>query len=266
MQQFISTPLAREIIRVLLALLGLFVGFRLTHILVKRMPGTRFGKSLEPSALSFLMSFFSIGLKLLLIFSAAAVAGVPSSSILALLGSIALAVGLALQGSLSNFAGGLMILLFKPFKLGDYIEEPGGKSGYVEDISIFYTTLRTRERLYVVLPNGSLSNGRVVNYSAMPYLRFELNFSVAYGTDSALVQKTILGCAEASPFVRKEPSPSVLLSAMADSALIFTLYAWCETENYFVAPADLNLRVKEAFEKANITIPFPQMDVHIEKN
>ncbi len=263
MQEFISTPLAKEILRVVAALAAMAIGFRLVNLFIKRLPKSRFGKKLEPSALSFMMSLLSILLKVFLIFVAAEFVGVPSSSLIALLGSICLAIGLALQGSLSNFAGGLMILAFKPFKLGDYIEEPGGKAGYVEDISIFYTTLRTRDCCYVVLPNGNLSNGRVVNYSSLPYLRIDPSYSVAYGTDSKAVISVLNRCVEESPYILSDPSPAVALSSMAESALIFTVYAYCTVDDYFNAAIDLNLRVKEAFESESISIPFPQLDVHL---
>ncbi len=267
MREFIATPLAKEILRVILALLGMFVGMRLVRVFIKRIPQTSMGKRLEPSALSFLMSFCSIALQLLLVCTAAAVMGIPTSSIVAALGSIGLAIGLALQGSLANLAGGLMILVFKPFKLGDWVEESGGQSGRVEDISIFYTTLRAADGRKIVLPNGSLSNGRVINYSDAPMLRLDLTYSAAYDSDVQRVTELLLAAAKECPLldqVNAAHAPMAFLARMEDSALVFVLRAWCSFENYYLVAGDMNPRVKKAFDDAGITIPYPQMDVHLE--
>ena len=261
---FLDQPYMKELVRLALTLLGLFAAFRIVSALTRRLPRGKLSARMDPGALSFLSSFLNIGLKLVLVVLAAGVVGVPTSSLVAILGSAGVAVGLAMQGSLSNLAGGLMILFFRPFKLGDYIEEAGGKAGYVADISIFYTTLRGRDNSHIVLPNGSLSNGRVVNYSSLSEIRVTLPYSVAYGADANAVIELLRRCALDSPCFLTTRMPAVQLTSMADSALIFTVFGWCGTvEDYFSAPGDMNMRVRAAFDKAGIEIPFPQMDVHM---
>ncbi len=260
---FLDKPFMRELITILLTLLALFAAFRVVNRALSRLPKSKLAARVSPGALSFLRSFCSIALKALLIIIAAGVVGVPTSSLVALLGSVGLAVGLAMQGSLSNFAGGLMILLFKPFEVGDVIAEPGGETGTVTDVSMFYTTLRARDNRLVMLPNGTLSNGRVINYSASPYLRLSLPFSVAYGTDSERVKRVLLAAVKENPRALTDPAPAVLLSSMEESALSFTLLVYCTIENYYTLPGDVNEAVKAAFEKDGILVPFPQLDVHI---
>lgn len=260
---FLDKPFMRELVTVLLTLVCLFVAFRVVNRLLRRLPHSKLAARISPSALSFLRSFCSVALKALLIIIAAGVVGVPTSSLVALLGSVGLAIGLAMQGSLSNFAGGMMILLFKPFSLGDVIQEPSGEAGVVTDISMFYTTLRARDNRYVSLPNGTLSNSRVINLSKAPYLRLSLDYTAAYGTDSETVRRILLDTARLYPAILDAPAPAVLLSRMSESALVFTLYAYCLIDDYYSVPGEMNERVKAAFAKEGVSIPFPQLDVHV---
>lgn len=205
----------------------------------------------------------AIGAILLLAVLIASVVGVSSASIVAVLGSVSLAIGLALQGSLANFAGGVMILLFKPFVIGDYIELKTGEVGTVTDISIFYTTLLTVDNRRLVIPNGAVSNASVTNYTAMPQRRVDLEFSVAYDSDAALVKRLILETAAQDPRIQKDPAPFARMTRMDASALVFTFRGWCETGDYWEVYFDLCERVKAAFDANGVAIPFPQMDVHV---
>ncbi|MDO5110818.1 MAG: mechanosensitive ion channel [Clostridia bacterium] len=260
---FLEKPFMRELMTVLLTLACLFAAFRVVNHLLKRLPKSRLAAHIGPSATSFLKSFAGFALKAMLVIIAAGVVGVPTSSLVALLGSVGLAIGLAMQGSLSNFAGGMMVLLFKPFEVGDVIEEPGGETGTVTDVSMFYTTIRTRDNRCVVLPNGNLSNGRVINYSAEPYLRQDLEYIVAYGTDVEKVRRILLDAAQKNARVLSDPAPAMVLSRMEDSALVCLLLVYCKVEDYASVPGEMNEAVKAAFEKEGVSIPFPQLDVHI---
>ena len=257
-QGFISTVLS-----VLAALLILFVGLKLIRWLVSHFKKSRAAKRLDPTVLSFLVSVLNIGAILLLAVLIASVVGVSSASIVAVLGSVSLAIGLALQGSLANFAGGVMILLFKPFVIGDYIELKTGEVGTVTDISIFYTTLLTVDNRRLVIPNGAVSNASVTNYTAMPQRRVDLEFSVAYDSDAALVKRLILETAAQDPRIQKDPAPFARMTRMDASALVFTFRGWCETGDYWEVYFDLCERVKTAFDANGVAIPFPQMDVHV---
>ena len=257
-QGFISTVLS-----VLAALLILFVGLKLIRWLVSHFKKSRAAKRLDPTVLSFLVSVLNIGAILLLAVLIASVVGVSSASIVAVLGSVSLAIGLALQGSLANFAGGVMILLFKPFVIGDYIELKTGETGTVTDISIFYTTLLTVDNRRLVIPNGAVSNASVTNYTAMPQRRVDLEFSLAYDSDAALVKRLILETAAQDPRIQKDPAPFARMTRMDASALVFTFRGWCETGDYWEVYFDLCERVKAAFDANGVAIPFPQMDVHV---
>lgn len=257
-QGFISTVLSA-----LAALLILFVGLKLIRWLVSHFKKSRAAKRLDPTVLSFLVSVLNIGAILLLAVLIASVVGVSSASIVAVLGSVSLAIGLALQGSLANFAGGVMILLFKPFVIGDYIELKTGEVGTVTDISIFYTTLLTVDNRRLVIPNGAVSNASVTNYTAMPQRRVDLEFSVAYDSDAALVKRLILETAAQDPRIQKDPAPFARMTRMDASALVFTFRGWCETGDYWEVYFDLCERVKAAFDANGVAIPFPQMDVHV---
>ena len=257
-QGFISTVLS-----VLAALLILFVGLKLIRWLVSHFKKSRAAKRLDPTVLSFLVSVLNIGAILLLAVLIASVVGVSSASIVAVLGSVRLAIGLALQGSLANFAGGVMILLFKPFVIGDYIELKTGEVGTVTNISIFYTTLLTVDNRRLVIPNGAVSNASVTNYTAMPQRRVDLEFSVAYDSDAALVKRLILETAAQDPRIQKDPAPFARMTRMDASALVFTFRGWCETGDYWEVYFDLCERVKAAFDANGVAIPFPQMDVHV---
>lgn len=260
---FMEKPFMRELLTVALTLLGLFAAFHIVTALSKRLRSGKLSQRIDASALSFLSSFVNIAAKLLLVVIAAGIVGVPGSSLVALLGSIGLAISLAMQGSLSNFAGGLMVLIFKPFSLGDLIMEPGGEMGMVKDISILYTTIRTFDMRNIILPNGNLANGRIVNYSKEKYLRADVEFTVAYGSDEQAVRDCLLRAAKSCGLTLDAPEAQALLVRMEDSALVFVLRAYCAPENYPSAPASLTSLGKRELDKAGISIPFPQLDVHL---
>ncbi len=220
---------------------------------------------LDISFRSFLASFTKISLYIVLVITIAMILGVPATSFITILASCGVAVGLALQGSLSNFAGGLMILFFKPFKVGDFIEA-SGETGTVVEISVVYTELLTVDNKRITIPNGTLTNSTIKNYSAEELRRVDLSFSVAYNSDDQTVKNIINDVIQARPEALKDPEPFVRLSDHADSALIYTVRIWCKNADYWTVYFDVLEGVKAAFDQNGISIPFKQMDVHIKNN
>lgn len=216
---------------------------------------TRFICSLLKYALDFVLIMFilsSFGL---------------SGTIVAVLGSAGLTVGLALQGSLSNFAGGVLIILLKPFKIGDYIIDHGcGKEGTVSEITVFYTKLLTVDNRVIYIPNGTLSNATITNVSKMATRRVDLIVSVAYDTDMAKVKSLLRQLAEDDSRILKNQPIDIYVDELADSSINIGCRVWVNSENYFPVKWDLTEQMKNLFDKEGINIPFPQMDIHVQKN
>lgn len=249
-------------IKLVVAVIIVVAGFYLTKWLIRAIKKGRLLHRADPSVQSFLISFTGIALKAIVLITAAAYLGVPMTSMIALLSSAGLALGLALQGGLSNLAGGLMILIFKPFSVGDYITFDD-VTGTVVSIGMFYSAIRTDSNVRVVYPNSTLTGKQVVNYSAEPMRRAEFLFSVAYDSDLDTVNRTLLEAAAANEFALADPAPRVYMYSQADSALVYRVLVWTQTENYWPLMFSLNEEVKRALDAAGITIPFPQMDVHL---
>ena len=249
-------------IKLLGAILIFVVGLKLTSWLCKIIRTSPKLDKLEVSLRSFLTSFVKIVLYIILVITVAMILGVPATSFITILASCGVAVGLALQGSLSNFAGGLMILFFRPFKVGDFIEA-SGETGIVQEITVVYTVLLTLDNKRITIPNGGLTNSVIKNYSSEELRRVDLTFNVAYGSDVEQVKELIGKLAAAHPLALKEPAPFVRLSAHGDSALTFTTRVWCKNADYWDVYFDLTEGVKKAFDEKGIQIPYPQMDVHV---
>ena len=219
---------------------------------------------LDVSLRSFLSSFSKILLYILLIITVAMILGVPATSFITILASCGVAIGLALQGSLSNFAGGLMILFFKPFQVGDYIEA-AGESGTVADISVVYTEILTVDNKRITIPNGTLTNSVIKNYSKEALRRVDLNFNVALDSDDATVKSILQEVIQAHPQALADPAPFVRVSAQEGAALIYTVRIWCKNEDYWTVYFDVLEGAKAAFDRNGIVIPCPKMNVHIEQ-
>ncbi|MBQ1211113.1 MAG: mechanosensitive ion channel family protein [Clostridia bacterium] len=259
--------LARAGIKLLIAIVLLVVLWKLINALVNRIEkGKAFGK-LDPSVRSFLGSFASIGLKIVLLITVAAYLGVPMASMVAVLGSAGLAIGLALQGSLSNLAGGVMILIFKQFKVGDYIVVNGAadEEGTVQKINILYTTLLTADNREITIPNGALANGVITNNTATDTRRVDLNFSVSYTNRVEEVKQTLVAQAMNSPLTMKDPAPRAILTNYGESTIDYTLRYWTTKENYWESQFALREAMQDAFAEAKIEFAFPQLDVHLDK-
>ncbi|WP_340111572.1 mechanosensitive ion channel family protein [Maribellus mangrovi] len=251
-------------IKVVMAIIVLIIGLWIIKRLVKTTDRIMTKRDVNVSLRGFLRSLISILLKIMLLISIAEMVGLKTTSFIAVLGAAGLAVGLALQGTLANFAGGVMILLFKPFKVGDLIESQGHK-GKVKEIHIFVTILTTFENKTVILPNAAVSNNDIVNYTTQGVLRVDLAFGISYSSNIKEAKDTLMKIMTDHPKVLKDPAPFVGVSELADSSVNLAVRPHAKSEDYWEVYFDVYEAGKLALDKAGVTIPFPQMDVHLNK-
>ena len=261
----LGTTVTSFAIKLVSAVLILVVGLKLSGRLVKKLSKSRGFQKMDDSVERFLVSAIKIMLYVLVIICAATTLGIPASSFITILASAGVAIGLALQGSLSNIAGSIMILFFRPYKICDYVE-CSGVSGTVEDINLFYTVIATPDNKTITCPNGAVSNGVITNYSTKDLRRVDMTFSASYGMDSEKVKSVILACVNEQAAVLHEPEPFVGITAHGASSVDYVCRAWVKSADYWGVYFALMQSVKEAFNKNGIEIPFPQMDVHVKKD
>lgn len=240
------------------------IGFKLIKKLVEHFINFLERREVDITLRKFLKSLITVTLKIILIMPVLGYWGIQLSGVAALVASAGVAIGLALQGSLSNFAGGFIILLIRPFKVGDYIET-STYGGVVEQIGLFYTQLATVDNKQILIPNGNLSNGSLINYSAKSTRRVDLTFSVGYENDIAHVKDILSKIVESNELILKDPQPFIGVSAHSASSIDFVVRVWCDTENYWNIYHSLLEEVKITFDKENISIPYPQMDLHLKE-
>ena len=254
-------------LKVLLALVLYFIGAwvikRIKHALERYFKR----KQTDRAMASFISSFISIALTVLLIIVLVGTLGVNTTSLAALLAAGGMALGMALSGTVQNFAGGLMLMIFKPFKAGDYIEAQG-YAGVVTEVNIVGTHLTTIDNRRVVLPNGTLSNGNIVNYSSFPLRRIDLPVSVEYGTDAAACKEKLMAIVREDARILDATTPGaadpfVAVQRLSESSVIFIIRAWVKGSDYWPAQFDLNERIYTELPQAGINFPFPQLDVHV---
>ncbi|WP_206483168.1 mechanosensitive ion channel domain-containing protein [Thalassotalea sp. G2M2-11] len=248
----------------IMALAVLLIGWWIIGRIVSAVDYSMDKANVEVTLQRFLLSFISIVLKVILVIIFASMVGVETASLIAMLGAAGLAVGLALQGSLSNLAGGVLILFFKPFKVGDVIEAQG-HLGRVVEIQIFNTLITTLDNQRVYIPNGLLSNGCVKNIFAEPTRRVDMMFGISYGDDIATAKAIIHQVLDDNKLVLKDPGADVFISGHGASSIDITVRPWCQSDDYWNVYFSTHENLKIAFDKAGITIPFPQRDVHIIK-
>lgn len=249
--------------KILGALLIWFVGKWLIKMLVKGLTKLLERQRKDPSLRPFLLNLIGIVLKALLIISVLGMLGVEMTSFIALLGAIGLAVGMALSGTLQNFAGGVVLLFFKPFKIGDYIKAQGHE-GIVKEIQLFHTVLKTLDNVTIIIANGVLSNSTITNLTAEPIRRVDWSFGVSYGTAVETVRQCVASLCEADTRILKDPDYYIAIEALADSAVNFTVRAYVQHQHYWEVYFDMNTAVYDAFNAQGIGIPFPQLDVHVQ--
>ncbi|GAB4192233.1 MAG: small-conductance mechanosensitive channel MscS [Calditrichia bacterium] len=251
-------------LKVIFAILILIIG-RIIAKLLKTTSGKVLKKgNVDPTLISFLSSLIYFGTLAFVIIAALGQLGVQTASLVAVLGAAGLAVGLALQGSLANFAAGVLIILFKPFRVGDYVEA-GGAAGTVKKISIFTTDLQTPDNKITVIPNAKVTGDNITNYSAENKRRIDLVIGVSYQDDLDKVKKVIEDILSKDKSVIKEPAPTIGVLELADSSVNFAVRPWVNTADYWPSYFRLMETIKKRFDEENIAIPFPQLDVHMQK-
>lgn len=246
---------------ILAATLIFIIGRFIISIINKMVRRILIRHNVEPSIRTFIRSFVNILLTVMLIVSIVSALGVNTTSFAALLASAGVAIGMALSGNLQNLAGGLIILLFKPYKVGDYIDAESA-SGTVKEIQIFHTILTTPDNKEIYVPNGALSSGAVTNYNRNDTRRLSWTISIEYGEDVEKVKKVLTDLVLADERVLKDPAPFVALQALSASSVDILLRAWVASSDYWAVNFDMNQRIYEEFNKQGIEFPFPQLTIH----
>ncbi len=246
----------------LLAIVVLVVGLWIINRAVKILSHTMKSRNMEPELSGFLTSLLNLLLKALLLISVAGMIGIETTSFIAILGAAGLAIGLALQGTLANFAGGVLILMFKPYKVGDFIDAQG-VSGTVSSIQIFNTIIKTGDNKVIIVPNGSISNGIITNFSKEETRRVDFVFGIGYDDDIAKAKDVLNRLIEDESRILSEPAPLVVVSELADSSVNFTVRTWVKASDYWGVYFAMTERVKLTFDQEGLSIPYPQSDVHM---
>ncbi len=250
--------------KLVLAVLVLIIGLSVIRSVSHFLKTVLTGRKVDPTLTPFLVNIVGWGLKALLLISVASMVGVETTSFVALVGAAGLAIGLALQGSLANFSGGVLILIFRPFTTGDYIKAQGHE-GVVETIDVFATILTTLDNIKVIIPNGPLAGGAIDNLTAKDIRRVDLSIGIGYQDDIRKAIKALYDMCHTDSRVLKDPPVFVGVTDYGDSSINLTIRSWVKTPDYWAVFYALNAQIKYTLDENNITIPFPQRDVHIFK-
>jgi small conductance mechanosensitive channel len=245
---------------VIIFIVGKFLANVITNLIKKLMTKAK----VETILVNFIGSIIKTVLLLFVVIAALDKLGVNTTSLIALIGAAGLAIGLALQGSLQNLASGVMLIIFRPFSDGDFVEA-GGTMGVVEQIGIFTTMMRTGDNKEVIVPNGQMFGGTITNYSKRDTRRVDMVFGIGYGDDIRKAKDIIAGIIEADERILKDPEPLIAVGELADSSVNFNVRPWVKSGDYWGVYFDLNEKIKLAFDDNGISIPFPQMDVYLQK-
>ena len=248
--------------QLILAIVVLIVGLWIIKRVIRLMGAGMERSNTEPTLAKFLCNLSSVGLKALLLISVASMIGIETTSFIAVLGAAGLAIGLALQGSLANFAGGVLVLMFRPYKVGDFVEAQG-VMGTVHEIQIFNTIMKTPDNKVIIVPNGAISNGIITNFSMEATRRVDFVFGIGYSDDIAKAKATIERLVKEDSRALSDPEPMIVVSELADSSVNITTRVWVNAADYWGLFFDLTEKVKLTFDQEGISIPFPQRDVHV---
>ncbi|MBR4960863.1 MAG: mechanosensitive ion channel [Clostridia bacterium] len=246
------------------ALLVLLIGFKLTNVLTKKLAASKGFEKMDSNMASFLTSALKVTLKLVLVIVAVSMVGIQTSALIAALTTCGAAIALALQGGLSNIAAGVIIVLCRPFHVGDFINA-GDVAGVVKEIGIYYTTIITPDNRRIMMPNGALSNSTITNLSTEATRRIDFDLNVATTSDIDLVRKVLLATAGNDECVLQDPAPEVMIAGHEDGAIQVKLRLWVASENYWAVYFSMFEDVKKAFNQFGIEIPYKQLDVHLDK-
>lgn len=264
LNSFMTVQAVPLLINVLTALIIFFVGKKLAKILVSIAKKLMIRAKIDEVLVDFTGTIVYSILLVIVVIAALERLGIETTSLIALLGAAGLAIGLALKDSLSNFASGVMLIAFRPFKVGDFIEA-AGVSGIVENITIFNTMMRSPDNKEIIVPNSAVYGGTIINYSAKPTRRVDMVFGIGYDDDLKLAKEVLQKILQEDERVLDEPQPIVAVAALADSSINFNVRPWVKSADYWGVFADTHEKVKLAFDEHNISIPYPQMDVHTSK-
>ena len=247
--------------KLITAILVLWIGFKLIKMLKKALTKLMEKQKLEMSLKSFLTSFLDVVLKILVIIMVMDIVGIKVTSFIAIVGVAGLAIGMALQGTLQNFAGGVIILLLKPFRVGDYIECKTYK-GFVRDIRIFHTIMQPFNGRTIIVPNSELATTSLINHTREPQIRLDVEASVAYGTDLAFAKQVLEQVVNDDPMILKDPIPKIAVKELNNSSVDFALWLWVKTDDYWTVWMRIRENIYNALYANHIEIPFPQVRVH----
>ena len=261
---FYSKYIAPWSIKILIALIIFLIGQMVAKIIARVLGKVLSHTKLDKILVEFIQSLVNALLLVFVIVAALDQLGVNTNSVIAVLGAAGLAIGLALQGSLQNFAAGFMLLIFRPFKSGDFVEA-AGTAGVIEKIGIFSTTMHTGDNKEVIIPNGSIYSSNIINYSKRPTRRIDMIFSIGYGDDIRVARDVMAEIIKAEPRILPEPDPLIAVGELGASSVNFYVRPWVKTEDYWDVKYSLTEKIKIAFDEKGITIPFPQMDIHWNK-
>lgn len=252
-------------LRIVGAILTIIIGIWVAKVLAKTLARVLKKKNVDETLARFLISLAKIGLIAFILISAASQIGIETASFVAVIGAAGLAIGFALQGSLSNLAAGVMLIIFKPIKVGDFIEGGGG-SGSVESVGIFVTTLLTPDNKVIYIPNSTLTGGNITNYSAKDTRRVDMVFGIGYEDDIDKAKNVIKSVLGNDQRILKDPAPQIVLSELGDSSVNFNVRPWVNKSDYWAVYFDITEKIKKKFDEEKISIPFPQRDVHVYQN
>lgn len=251
-------------LRLLVALILLFISFKLINFVTKKIYNDMMKRGRDLTLTKVLHTVLRVGFKILVFVSLVGYVGIETASVSALIASVGLGISMAVQGTLGNFAGGILIIVMHPFKIGDFITS-GDYSGTVEDIGLFYTQMVTPDNKLIHVPNGTLSNNVIVNVSAKETRRCDVVMSVAYGSDTDLVRSVILGVCKNCELIFQDPAPFVEIGEFAESSINFFVRVYCKNTDYWTVNFYLLKEIKNAFDANGIEIPFNQLDVTIKQ-
>lgn len=251
-------------IKVATALAIFLIGKFFVRILIRAISKVMEKQAIEPTLMIFISNLVRISLMVVVVIAAIGALGIQTTSFIAIFGAAGLAIGLALQGSLSNFASGVLIVLFRPYRVGDFIEA-AGISGIVEEVQILTTIMRTADNKQIIVPNSQIMNSIITNYSANDTRRIDMVVGVSYGDDLDKVRQTIEKLVTADDRILAEPAATIAVSALAESSVDFVVRPWVKTADYWNVRFDLTEAIKKRFDKEGISFPFPQRDVHVYK-
>ena len=250
--------------KILAGIFLLIVGFRIINWLVDKLRSVLVDKKIDYSVSGFLTSFLGISLKILLLLSVAGMFGVQTTSFIAILSALSLAVGLALQGNLGHFASGILLLTFRPFKVGDFVTA-NGYTGTVKEIQVFNTILTTLDNRIIIIPNGNVMGNAIENMTALGVRRVDMTFGIGYDDDIDQARSVIKQVVEATPDVDLTRGYDIFVKTLNDSSVDFAVRVWTDNDHYWPAYFHITEQIKKSFDAAGIGIPFPQMDVHLKK-